>query len=169
MPTASPPPQSAAISAAEVTAFLERADLDPGQWNIAEITRKANNWVTINRTELAQIDPQWSTEDKTAHYAEFGAVSAVDFVEQCVIEAGPDTAPWRELQIRADAGEFQDWPPVWRATVAHDLSPRQPGHPSRSNASRALERVARIRTAHQRAAARQREQINHRSIEGVDL
>lgn len=75
MPTASPPPQSAAISAADVTAFLERADLDPGQWNIAEITRKANNWVTINRTELAQIDPQWSTEDKTAHYAELMALS----------------------------------------------------------------------------------------------
>lgn len=53
--------------------------------------------------------------DQAAHLAEFGHLAAVDFIEQCVIEASPGTAPWDELQRRVDVGDFDGWPPVWMA------------------------------------------------------
>lgn len=102
------------LSAAQVTDLLHRARLNPAQWDLSEIARKANAWITDNLNEL-YMGAGWPPQDRAAHLAEFGSLAAIDFIEQCVIEAGPDTAPWQELQRRADAGDFDDWPPIWTA------------------------------------------------------
>lgn len=107
------------ISPGQIAAFLRRARLNPHQWDLAEITRKTNAWIADNLTELSQMDADWRPEDKAAHLAEFGSLAAVDFLEQCVIEAGPATAPWRELWQRVDTGEFDHWPPIWTAHPRH--------------------------------------------------
>ena len=101
------------LSADQVTDLLRRARLNPAQWDLSEIARKANAWITDNLNELSHMGTGWPPEDQAAHLAEFGHLTAIDFIEQCVIEAGPDTAPWQDLQHRADAGEFDDWPPIW--------------------------------------------------------
>lgn len=103
------------ISPDQIAAFLRRAQLNPHQWDSAEIARKTNAWITDNLNELSHMGSDWRPEDRAAHLTEFGSLAAVDFIEQCVIEAGPDTAPWRELWQRVDAGEFDDWPPIWTA------------------------------------------------------
>lgn len=102
------------ISTHQVAALLRRAQLDPDQWDLPEIARKANTWIANNLVELAQMTG-WSHDDQAAHLAEFGHLVAIDFIEQCVIEAGPDTAPWQDLQHRADTGHFDNWPPIWTA------------------------------------------------------
>lgn len=103
------------LSVDQVAALLRGAQLDPAQWDLSEIARKANAWITDNLNELSHMGTGWPSEDQAAHLAEFGHLTAIDFIEQCVIEAGPDTAPWQGLQRRADAGEFDDWPPIWTA------------------------------------------------------
>lgn len=103
------------VSAAKVTDLLRRARLNPAQWDLSEIARKANAWITDNLNELSYMGAGWSPEEQAAHLAEFGHLTAIDFIEQCVIEAGPATAPWTDLAARADAGEFASWPPVWQA------------------------------------------------------
>ena len=103
------------VSAAQVIDLLRGARLDPAQWDLSEIVRKANAWITDNLNELSYMGAGWPPQDRAAHLAEFGSLTAIDFIEQCVIEAGPDAAPWQELQRRADAGEFDDWPPIWTA------------------------------------------------------
>lgn len=108
------------VTVAQVTALLCRAQLDSGQWNLHEITHKANAWIADNLGELSHMSVDWTPEDRAAHLAEFGGLAAVDFIEQCVIEAGPDTAPWQDLQRRVDAGEFDEWPPIWTATQLSD-------------------------------------------------
>lgn len=155
--------QHSAVNAADVTAFLRSAALDPQQWDIEEITRKVNQWVHDNLIELGQIEAGWSSADKAAHYAEFGAVSAVDFIEQCVIEAGPDTAPWSDLQHRVDAGEFDDWPSIWRHPHGREQSLDEPNdqgvQPRRYDLTHeSTERDERIRRIHQRLTA-----IHHRT------
>lgn len=114
MDTARPRRGDTQVSANDVTAFLQQAGLDPKHWDISEITRKVNRWVTDQFIELGEMEATWSDADKAAHHAEFGSVAAVDFLEQCVIEAGPDSAPWRDLQRRVDAGEFDEWQPIWQ-------------------------------------------------------
>lgn len=101
------------VSVDQVTDLLRRASLNPAQWDLSEIARKANAWITDNLNELSHIGTGWPSEDQAAHLAEFGHLTAIDFIEQCVIEAGPDAAPWQELQCRAGTGEFDDWPPIW--------------------------------------------------------
>lgn len=104
------------LTAEEVTAALDRAGLNPVAWNLSEILRAANSWIGGLLVDLAAgEDPTWSAAERAEHRAEFGALSAVDFLEQCVIEAGPDTAPWQELQARITAGEFDAAKPVWAA------------------------------------------------------
>lgn len=113
------------VTVEQVAALLRRAQLDPDQWNPPEITRKANTWIADNLGELSHMSVDWTPEDRAAHLSEFGHLSAVDFIEQCVIEVAPDTAPWQDLQHRADAGEFEGWPPVWTAHSApHPTSGR---------------------------------------------
>lgn len=107
------PTTSRPVTANQVAALLRRAQLSPEQWNLDAITRKTNTWITDNLNELSHMGTGWTPEDRAAHLAEFGSLTAVDFIEQCVIEAGPDTAPWQDLQRRADAGEFETWPPIW--------------------------------------------------------
>ncbi|MGY1994496.1 hypothetical protein [Mycolicibacterium fortuitum] len=107
-------PDRSPLTTDDVASFLRRASLDPQQWDLPAIARKANTWAANNQVELDHIDPRWSADDKTAHRAEFGTISTVDFIEQCVIEAGPDTAPWNDLQTRVNAGEFDAWPPIWQ-------------------------------------------------------
>jgi len=109
------------ISAGQITALLHRAHLNPEQWDLSEIARKANAWITDNLNELSHMGASWSPEDRAAHLAEFGNLTAIDFIEQCVIEAGPGTAPWQDLQHRVDAGEFDTWPPIWLAQRATDV------------------------------------------------
>ncbi|OBB17018.1 hypothetical protein A5761_11210 [Mycolicibacterium setense] len=113
MDIAPPRRNDSRVNTDEVTAFLRQAGLDPQHWDIGEITRKVHRWVTDHLIELGAMEPTWSDADKAAHHAEFGSVAAVDFLEQCVIEAGPDSAPWRELQQRVDTGEFDEWQPIW--------------------------------------------------------
>lgn len=108
------------ISTGQITALLRRAQLNPEQWDLSEIARKANAWITDNLNELSHMGAGWPPEDRAAHLAEFGSLTAIDFIEQCVIEAGPDTAPWQDLQHRAGAGEFDDWPPIWTADPTSD-------------------------------------------------
>ncbi len=104
------------LTTADIAAQLERAGLRPEDWDLAVIVAKANAWVASNLDELNDPDvATWSVALQAAHYAEFGKLAAVDFFEQCVVEAGPDTAPWQELAARADDGDFATWPPVWQA------------------------------------------------------
>ncbi len=104
------------LTSEQVTEHLHRLGLAPQDWDLAEICRKTNSWIGHLLVELAATDaPTWSPAARAEHRAEVGALTAVDFVEQCVIEAGPDTAPWRELQDRVDAGEFDRADPVWAA------------------------------------------------------
>lgn len=111
-----------ALTATDITALLRRAGLDPAEWDLAEIVRKANRWISDNHAELTAAEvATWSSAWQIEHYAEFGQLAAVDFIEQCVIEAGPSTAPWSTLAARADAGEFADWPPVWQADIPAHL------------------------------------------------
>lgn len=110
------------LTAEHIAELLRRAGLDPDHWDLPEIVRKTNTWITDNHAELT--DPEvktWSPQLQAEHYNEFGSLAAVDFIEQCVIEAGPDTAPWAELGARAEAGEFEDWPPVWQAQIPDHL------------------------------------------------
>lgn len=106
------------VTVDQVAALLRRAQLDPDQWNLPEITRKTNAWIADNLNELSHMSADWTPEDRAAHLVEFGHLAAVDFIEQCVIEAGPGTAPWQDLQHRANAGEFDEWPPIWTAPLA---------------------------------------------------
>ncbi|MGV0740220.1 hypothetical protein ABQF35_28160 [Mycobacterium syngnathidarum] len=107
-------PDRSPFTTDDVASFLRRASLDPQQWDLPAIARKANTWAANNQVELDHIESHWPAEDKAAHRAEFGAISTVDFIEQCVIEAGPDAAPWSDLQTRVNAGEFDSWPPIWQ-------------------------------------------------------
>ncbi|MFV8227498.1 hypothetical protein [Mycolicibacterium fortuitum] len=105
-----------ALTAEQITELLRRAGLNPDHWDLPEIVRKTNAWIADYHAELT--DPEvktWSRQGQSEHYDEFGSLAAVDFIEQCVIEAGPDTAPWTDLAARAEAGEFEAWPPVWQA------------------------------------------------------
>lgn len=106
------------VTTAQVAALLRRAQLSPEQWNLDAITRKTNAWITDNLNELSHMGAGWTHEDRAAHLAEFASLAAVDFIEQCVIEAGPAAAPWQDLQRRVDAGEFDEWPPIWTAKPA---------------------------------------------------
>lgn len=104
------------LTTAEITDLLRRAGLDPADWHLPEIVRKTNVWISDYHAELTDSEvATWSITLQAAQYAEFGSLAAVDFIEQCVIEAGPDTAPWEVLSVRAEAGEFATWPPVWEA------------------------------------------------------
>lgn len=104
------------LTTADVTAQLERAGLRPEDWDLPVIVAKANAWVESNLDELGDPDvATWSPALQAEHYAEFGKLAAVDFFEQCVVEAGPGTAPWQDLAARADDGDFAAWPPVWQA------------------------------------------------------
>ncbi|MDG5781846.1 hypothetical protein, partial [Mycolicibacterium fortuitum] len=107
-------PDRSSLTTDDVASFLRRASLDPQQWDLPAIARKANTWAANNQVELDHIDRRWSANDQAAHRAEFATISTVDFIEQCVIEAGPDTAPWNDLQTRVNAGEFDSWPPIWQ-------------------------------------------------------
>ena len=101
----------------QIAEQLRRADLDPSDWDVAGIAERTNSWIADNHAEL--VDPEvstWTTELRAQHYAEFGALAAVDFYEQCVIETGPDSAPWQALQDRVEAGDFDTWDPVWSAS-----------------------------------------------------
>lgn len=112
-----------------VIAVLRTAKLDPAEWDVPEIARKVNVWIGDYHAELT--DPEvstWSAELQAAHYAEFGSLPAVDFIEQCVIEAGPDTAPWSQLAARVAAGEFESWPPVWQAHTPQHASQTHEQH-----------------------------------------
>lgn len=92
------------------------AGLDPSDWDLPEIVPKTNAWISDYHAELTDSEvATWSITLQADQYAEFGSLAAVDFIEQCVIEGGPDTAPWEALVTRADAGEFATWPPVWEA------------------------------------------------------
>jgi hypothetical protein len=100
----------------EIAELLRRAGLDPADWDLPEILRQTNAWISDCHVELTAPEvATWSPKLQAEHYAEFGSLAAVDFIEQCVIEAGPETAPWEELAARADAGDFETWPPVWQA------------------------------------------------------
>lgn len=156
------------VSAEDVTAFLRRAALNPQHWDVPEITRAANRWVTNNLTELDQMEPDWSAEDRRAHHAEFGAVSAVDFLEQCVIEAGPDSAPWPELQERVDAGEFDDWQPIWRHVPETQPALPVPAPGPRVARSAVDDRAARLQRAQQRVKALRRSPVAQTS-EGIEI
>lgn len=179
MDTADTPRDSARVTVADVTTFLRRAGLDPQHWDVKAIVGKANRWVADNLLELAQMGQQWSTEDQAAHLAEFGAVSAVDFVEQCVIEAGPDTAPWDDLQRRADAGEFDEWEPIWRHTShaeehSHALTSERASHARpgmRCAGGDALrdDRIGRAYRAYQRLNTVQRGCVTRDSVNSVEI
>jgi hypothetical protein len=158
-----------AVSTDDVAAFLRRADLNPGHWDVPEITRKANGWVTSNLIELEAMEPNWTAEDRAAHHAEFGALSAVDFVEQCVIEAGPDSAPCEQLQARVDAGDFDDWQPIWRHTP--DTSPALPAPAAAPHAARSPvdDRAARLQRAQQRVKTLQRGRRAQTSVDGIEI
>lgn len=100
----------------QIAELLRRAGLDPAAWNLAGIAERTNAWIADNHAELT--DPEvrtWSAQLQAQQYEEFGHLAAVDFYEQCVIETGLDSAPWRALQSRVDAGEFDTWDPVWSA------------------------------------------------------
>lgn len=102
------------ISTTAITALLHRAGLTVEHWDLTAIIEKTNVWISGNLIELSEMN-DWDPRDRAAHLAEFGHLTAVDFFEQCVIEAGPNTAPWRELQRRVGVGDFDGWPPVWTA------------------------------------------------------
>lgn len=104
------------LTVEQVSDHVRRFGLDPQAWDLTEICRETNAWIAELLVELAAgEDPRWSPQERAEHYAEFGALSTVDFIEQCVIEAGPDSAPWPDLQNRVDAGEFDQVLPVWAA------------------------------------------------------
>lgn len=108
-----------------VIELLRRAELDPADWNVTAILRRTNAWISDYDAELTDPDvATWSTADQVEHYAEFGSLAAVDFFEQCVIEASSATAPWPALAARADAGDFDNWPPVWEALKPRHLRGR---------------------------------------------
>ncbi|OBG11808.1 hypothetical protein A5768_11355 [Mycolicibacterium fortuitum] len=100
------------LSTAQIATELQRAGLDPASWDLAGLTAAVNARIGQCRVELASITGDWSAADRQAHLDEFGVLPAVDFYEY-VIEAGPDTAPWPDLQRRINAGEFDQWPAVW--------------------------------------------------------
>nr|WP_225247287.1 hypothetical protein [Mycolicibacterium fortuitum] len=92
-----------------------RADLDPGDWDVAGIAAATNASIANKVVELSAPEVKtWSAELQAEQHKEFGALAAVDFFEQCV-ETGPSSAPWQSLQTRIEAGEFEGWPPVWTA------------------------------------------------------
>lgn len=104
------------LSEEQILEHLRRFRLAPAQWAPATICRKANAWIGANLAELAGAEnPTWATADREAHYAEFGTLSAVDFLEQCVIEDSPPDAPWEDLNERLQGGEFDSAAPVWIA------------------------------------------------------
>jgi hypothetical protein len=108
----------------QITDLLRRAGLDPADWDMAGVAAKVNGWIADNHAELTDAEVKtWSTHVQAEHHDEFGTLAAVDFFEQCVIETGPDSAPWQGVRARVDAGEFDGWDPVW---VASKPAPRQP-------------------------------------------
>lgn len=173
MDLAPPPRSDVRVSTDDVTAVLLQAGLDPQQWDIGAITNKVNRWVTDHLIELGEMDPTWSDADKAAHRAEFGSVAAVDFLEQCVIEAGPDSAPWRDLQHRVDAGEFDEWQPIWQHALdnGHKVQIGRPAsvetHGSLADDARA-DRGERLLRAQQRVNALHRGCTGHNRL-SVDL
>lgn len=176
METAGTPRDRARVTVGDVTTFLRQAGLDPQQWDIQEIVRNANRWVADNLLELAEMDQQWSADERAAHHAEFGAVSAVDFVEQCVIEAGPDTAPWDDLQRRADAGEFDDWEPIWHHTADAEQHPHELTSELSSYARSSLRcaggdavRDDRVGRAYQRLNALQRGCVARERVNSIEI
>lgn len=166
----------ARVTVADVTTFLRQAGLSPELWDVQEILGKANRWVADNLRELAEMDQQWSVDDQAAHLAEFGAVSAVDFVEQCIIEAGPDTAPWDDLQRRADAGEFDDWEPIWHHTAhaerhSHELTSERASHarPGMRCVGGDALRDDRVGRAYQRLNTLQRRCVPRNSFNSIEI
>lgn len=110
------------LSAEDVAAVLRHAGLRPADWDLTEIVRRTNRWISDYRAELTDPDvATWSIAWQIEQYAEFGRLNTVDWIEQCVIEAGPSTAPWERLAERVQADEFADWPPIWQADVPDHL------------------------------------------------
>lgn len=110
------PQKTPKLSTDEIADLLRRADLDPADWDVTGIAARTNEWIADNHAELTDAEvARWSAQLQAEHYAEFGSLAAVDFFEQCVIETGPDSAPWQGVQARVDAGEFDTWDPVWTA------------------------------------------------------
>ncbi|SKU63531.1 Uncharacterised protein [Mycobacteroides abscessus subsp. abscessus] len=68
------------LGAAEVTDLLCRARLNPAQWDLSEIARKANAWITDNLNELSHMGTGWPSEDQAAHLAELGSLAAIDWL-----------------------------------------------------------------------------------------
>lgn len=105
------------LSREEIAEKLRRANLDPAQWDLAGIMARTNDWIADYHLELTAPEVKtWSPQLQAAQYDEFGKLAAVDFFEQCVIETGPDSVPWQDLQDRVETGEFETWPPIWEAT-----------------------------------------------------
>ena len=110
------PHKTPKLTHGQVAEQLRRADLDPADWDMAGIAARTNSWIADNHAELVDSEvATWTADLQAQHYDEFGALAAVDFYEQCVIETGPDSAPWQALQDRVEAGEFDTWEPVWSA------------------------------------------------------
>lgn len=112
------------LSQEQIAAHLRHANLDPTDWDMAGITARTNDWIADCHAELVEPEVKtWSATVQADYYDEFGSLAAVDFFEQCVIETGPDSAPWQKLQDRVEAGEFASWPPIWEAPRgANDLA-----------------------------------------------
>jgi hypothetical protein len=85
------PRKTPQLSVDQIADVLRRADLDPADWDAVGIATRTNSWIADNRTELTDAEVKtWSAKMQGQHYDEFGALAAVDFFEQCVIETGPD-------------------------------------------------------------------------------
>lgn len=109
-------PKAPKLTQEQITETLRRAHLDPTQWDLAGIMARTNDWISDYHVELTQPEVKtWSPQLQAEQYDEFGTLAAVDFFEQCVMETGPDSAQWQDLQERVEAGEFETWPPIWEA------------------------------------------------------
>lgn len=108
------------ISADQVAALLRRAQLDPERWNLPDIARKTNAWITENLNELSCISAAWTPGHQAAHLAEFGSLTAVDFVEQCVIEAGPTQPPGKTSNTAQTPANSMTGHPSGRPTQRSD-------------------------------------------------
>jgi hypothetical protein len=87
--------------------ILNRAGLNPADWNVSASVKHANRWIEDQKLELAEGGP----------LAEFGSLEVVDYLQQCLIENSLDTDQdtLEALWERTEANEFADWQPVWQA------------------------------------------------------